>query len=399
MSKLKTAPLKPSRFLLWFAMLIYGRKFAKKNFTVTKNIPKHIKPPFIVLVNHLSIQDFKICAATLYPILGNYIAAYNQFIGREKFLRKLGAHPKRQFSTDISIVRDMMQVFKRKGVVVIFPEAKLSVDGTCGILTPAIAKLIKLSAVPVLNLSICGSYIDKPKWAKCKRGGAIISNLGLLLDEPQIKEMSVEEIFDKVKSTMQYDDFKWQRENKIKTSCTRLTEGLHHILYQCPNCLAEGSITSQLNALNCTRCGKNWKMDEYGVLKALSGKTEYDNVHDWYEFQRINVSKEIIDGLYNYASECDIKLLPNFKGYIDGGSGKITHDLDGFKYKGKCNNKPVEFSFPSQAIYTLPFECGQSWDLATETQTYRICPKETKLITKTVLAAEEIYKLKTYKNK
>lgn len=376
-------------------MLFYGHRYAKKNIIIKRNASKKIKEPFLVLVNHSSMQDFKVCSTALYPNPINYIAAYNQLIKREKLMRSLGAFPKRQFSTDVKLVREIMHIFKRKGALVIFPEAKLSADGTCGIFPPSIAKLIKIAGVKVFNLHISGNYVDKPKWAKQKRGCKARAELAPLLSVEEVRTLSANDIFSIVKEALSYDDFKWQRENKIKVTSAHLTDGLHDILYFCPACKIEGEMTSGGVSLSCRGCGKTWTMDDYGVLKAIKGETEFDNIHDWYECQRQNVKDEILKGKYYYETDCKLQLLPDFKGYVDGGKGKLVHDGKGFSYTGVFNEKEVNFFFPSTAFYTIPFECGSSFDLATETQTYRILPNNPSLLAKINLATEEFFKLQT----
>ena len=41
--------------------------------------------------------------------------------------------------------------------------------------------------------------------------------------------------------------------------------------------------------------GKTYEMDEHGELHALEGETEFPHIPDWYEWERNNVKKEVIE--------------------------------------------------------------------------------------------------------
>ena len=58
----------------------------------------------------------------------------------------------------------------------------------------------------------------------------------ITLDE--INTLSAEEINSRVKA-MDYDEFKYQLDNKIVIDHPERTKGLHKVLYQCDSCLTE----------------------------------------------------------------------------------------------------------------------------------------------------------------
>ena len=63
-----------------------------------------------------------------------------------------------------------------------------------------------------------------------------------ILTPEQIKDMSVEQINEAVRSALDYDDYRYQRENGILITEEFRAEGMHKILYQCPHCMAESKI-------------------------------------------------------------------------------------------------------------------------------------------------------------
>ena len=77
-----------------------------------------------------------------------------------------------------------------------------------------------------------------------------------------------------------YDDYKWQKDNHIRCKYKARAEGLHKVLYQCPNCLKEYEMSSQGIVLKCNSCQKEWEMTEYGELLALDGKNIFTHIPD-----------------------------------------------------------------------------------------------------------------------
>ena len=45
-------------------------------------------------------------------------------------------------------------------------------------------------------------------------------------------QMSVEEIYEKLSELLSYDEYKWQRDTKMKITYEKRAEGLHLPLYQ-----------------------------------------------------------------------------------------------------------------------------------------------------------------------
>ena len=93
-------------------------------------------------------------------------------------------------------------------------------------------------------------------------------------------------------------------------------------------------------------------MDEYGELHAVSGKTEFSHIPDWYEFEREQVRKEILAGKYYFEDEVMIESLPNAKGYIPLGKGKLIHNENGFILTGDELGKPLELVKEPLSLYS-----------------------------------------------
>lgn len=125
----------------------------------------------------------------------------------------------------------------------------------------------------------------------------------------------------------QYDEYQWQYKNKIKIDDSERVRGLHKILYRCPHCKKEDLMQSHGHSLICDSCGKTWEMSEYGRMHSPDGETEFEHIPHWYEYQRDEVKKEIINGKYQLRIEVTIDALPNEKGFVSLGQGTLTHNL------------------------------------------------------------------------
>lgn len=141
-------------------------------------------------------------------------------------------------------------------------------------------------------------------------------------------------------------------------------------------------------------------MSEYGELSASEGITEFSHIPDWYEWEREQVRKEVENGSYRFESDVTVDSLPNAKGFIHLGQGRLIHDMRGFLLEGKYEGSPYSVSFSSRSLYSCHIEYnylgkhGDCIDLNTLTDTYYIYPKcKDFSVTKIALATEEIYKM------
>jgi hypothetical protein len=146
-------------------------------------------------------------------------------------------------------------------------------------------------------------------------------------------------------------------------------------------------------------------MDVYGELHANQGITEFSHIPDWYEFERTNVRKEIESGKYYFEDDVKIESLPNAKGYISLGDGKLKHSTSGFILEGNELGQPLHLVKEPLSLYSLHieydyFKKGDCIDLSTLNDTYYIYPKNRQnVVTKLHFAVEEIYKIEKMKLK
>ncbi len=387
---------RPITWLIAFpSMLIHRTKLKKIN-------TEKLKPPYLLLCNHNSFLDMKITIASIFPHRANFIISIDGFIKKEWLLRRLGGICKRKFTADLSVINHLKQVVRNGDVAVIYPEARYSLCGTTAVLPDSLGHLARILKVPVVTLMMHGHHITAPFWNIKKRWAKTTAELKLLLDKDELEKLPIEEINAKIRDDFDYDDFRWQKENKIKIKKKFRAQGLHRVLYRCPNCDTEYRMHSKGATLFCGCCGKEWEMTELGELSAADGNTEFPHIPDWYEWERKKVREEIKNGNYCMHSEVKIDWLPNSKGFLDAGFGTLTHSADGFLLKGNKDGEEYTLEKSVLSMYSCHIEYGyhkkygDCIDLSTLEDTFFIYPlNENFAVTKIALATEELYHLKS----
>ncbi len=368
---------------------------------IVKTGMEGIKPPFILLCNHNAFLDFKVATKAIWPSRANYVVAIDGFIGREKLLRDVGCICKRKFTSDLTLIKNLWTTIKNKDIAIIYPEARYSLCGTTAVLPESLGKMCKMFKVPVATLICHGHHVNSPFWNLHDRGVAPTeAEISLLFTQEQLKSLPVDEINDRIVERFQYDDFAWQKERKIRTKYKGRAEGLHKVLYQCPSCKTEFTMTSKGAKLICNTCKKTWTMSEFGELSADTGETEFSHIPDWYEWERENVRSEVENGTYSSGElEVHVNSLPNADRFIDIGKGTLSHDMEGFKVKVTDKDGSVrEMTKTVPSLYSCHIEYeylgkyGDCVDLNTLDDTWYIYPHGEKFsVTKMALATEELF--------
>ncbi|MDD3842691.1 MAG: hypothetical protein WC088_02930 [Candidatus Izemoplasmatales bacterium] len=387
--------LKP---LTW--LLAYPTVWAHK-LKVNRVNMKGVKPPYILLCTHHAFIDFSVTTAAIFPHGANYVVAIDGFIKREKLLRDVGCICKRKFTNDIVLVRQIEHSLKvNKTVCAIYPEARYSLDGTTAILPESLGKLCKVMKVPIVTLIMHGNHLSQPVWNLTKRKINLLADLTQIVTTEEINTISVTEINERIQKAFAYDEYQYLQESGQTIKDANRAKGIHRILYQCPHCLTESEMESDGNRIWCNHCHKIYEMDEVGNFKALSGPTEFTRVKDWYEFERINVRKQILAGTYRFEDDVYVDSLPNANGYIRLGTGKLIHDLQGFHLSGNFDGEDFRLEKEPLSMYSAHIEYdylgkgADCIDLSTLSDTYYLYPVNQKnVVTKLHFGTEELYKI------
>ena len=374
---------------------------AHRNILIKQGL-ENVKPPYLLLCNHNAFMDFKVAIKGIAPYSANYVVAIDGFIGRENLLRNIGCICTRKFTNDITLVRNLTQTVNNGDVAIMYPEARYSLCGTTAVLPESLGKLVKLLGVPVVTLICHGHHVNSPFWnLRNRKVAPTEAEMSLLLGTEDAAQKSAGEINALIADRFRYDDYRWLFDRKIRIKYKRRAEGLHKVLYKCPECGAEFKMRSEGTKLACDSCGSAWNVDEYMRLTPeKEGQKGFAHIPDWYEWERSEVKKEIEAGVYSSGElKMHVKSLPNAKKFIDLGRGTLLHDMNGFY--ARCTapdgteyemRKAVPSLYSCHVEYEYLGKHGDCVDLNTLTDTWYVFPDgEDFSVTKMALATEELF--------
>lgn len=399
--------LKPVRQRLIFRLLLFllsmGDLWMTRFTYRMVNMEKLKKgEPCLVLMNHSSFIDLKIAARLMCTRPFHIICTADGFVGKRWLMRQIGCIPTRKFTTDVTLVRDMIYATKElKSSILMFPEASYSFDGTQTPLPDSIGKCLKLLKVPVVMIRTHGAFARDPLYNNLQlRKVRVSADVEYLLSTQDIAEKSPQELNDILQEKFTFDYFRWQQENQIRIKEPFRADGLNRMLYKCPRCKTEGQMLGQGTKILCKLCCKAYELTEYGYLNDLEANTDtltFTHIPDWYKWERECVRQELIEGTYRLEVPVTIYIMVNTDRIYQVGEGTLVHTQEGFHLTG-CDGK-LDYRQEPLASYSLYsdfywYEIGDVISIGDGRMQYYCFPKEGgDVVAKARLATEELYKL------
>jgi transcription elongation factor Elf1 len=282
--------------------------------------------------------------------------------------------------------------------LVLFPEASYSFDGKATPIPASVASCVKKLGIPVVMIRTYGAFARDPLYNNLQRRKVKVSATEEYILSPEdIERLTVDEIAEKLNECFDFDNFSWQKENKIKIKEKFRADGLNRILYKCPHCHAEGEMVGRGTEISCKKCGKSYYMDEYGTLSAKEGVTEFSHIPDWYDWERKCVREEIERGEYSIDLDCEILMTVTDYKFYRVGEGRLRHDrggfvLDGCEGKLHYEHKPLAAHSVNSDFYY--YQMGDVISFGNNDGLFYCFPKIKKdVVAKARLATEELYKI------
>ena len=396
-------PKKP----LWYLriVIIVGSFFMTlfKKIKVNKVNCENLKWPYLLVCSHASFYDFALNAKMTFPHHTSYICSIEEFVGREWLMRGIGAFPKRKYTQDIRVVKHSLHVLKRqKNTLTIYPEARYTPSGTNERIDGAMGKLAKTAKVPVVVMLTHGNFLQEPQWDQ-----GHLRNLKHEIDficvatKEEVETLSAEEIQERIEKVFVYDDYKWQFDNKIAVKSKYRANNIHNLLYKCPHCGSEEHMDSKGTKVFCSKCNHSWNLNEDGTLTCLEGETRFTSVTDWFEWEREEVRKELINGTYSYFDEVDVFSLPRTHRFFNLGKAKVRHTLEeGFVIEGNYRDQDYKITRTPVQLEALHVEYDyfrirrdDCFVINTEDDSYFCYPRKKNIISKLAFATEEMFLL------
>ncbi len=395
-------PIRQPKLITYLIWLLCKIILIGKKYKVEKINMEGLKPPYMMLSNHMYFIDFELAAMGTGPHRVSNVVSIDGYYRRPFLLELIGAICTRKFTMDLHLIKSINRVLKRGDILSMYPEARYSPCGTLSYMPESLGKLIRMNKVPVVAVVHHGNYLHSPFWNfRKKRKVPLHTTMTQILTAEQVKSMSAEEINKVVREALHYDEYQYQKDNGILITEPFRAEGLHKVLYQCPHCLTESKMDSKGTEIFCTECGKRWNLNEDGTLSALEGETEFSHVPDWFDWEREQVHRQIDSGEYSFEDEVEVYSLPRCWRFMPLGKAKLSHDPEnGFVLTGHYNGEDyriqrtpvmtnslhVEYDY----CYIKPFDCV---DISTENDSFYCYPTKQNVVTKLGFATERLYQL------
>ena len=348
----------------------------------------HIKPvkkytskpdsPSIVLYNHGSFIDFIYAASLIWKSRPHFVVArlyfYHRLLGG--LLKTLEAFPKSMFALDIECTKNCYRVLKNGGMLVMMPEARLSTAGQFEDIQPNTYSFLKKAGASVYTVKLNGNYFANPKWGKgMRRGSCVEAEFDILFSADELKEISLEQIEQKIYDRLNYDEFEWIKTRpNVRYRSRNLAKGLENILTVCPVCKEKYTITTDKHDIFCKNCGKLTSLDDrYGFDPEFC----FENFSQWYNWQKELLKEQILaDKDFILSADTELWLPGNGKTLTRlAGTGVCALSRSGLTYRGTRDGEPYEVSFSLRGIYRLLFGAGKNFEIYNGTEILYFVPK------------------------
>ncbi len=398
---MKKHPRAQSLFLMpivWGVSFFATRKFSLK---IDNKEIKKLRPPYVVLSTHQGFSDYYVVPLVLFGHRANYVSDMEGYAAfGEKLYRAVGCIGKRRYVPELSVIKNIQYALDRKRIVVLFPEARHCNAGVNSLIPKNMGRLCKMLSVPVVTVSIHGSYLANPFWDESHtRKTKMEASAHFICDENELNRISAEELQKRIEEALSYNEYVWQKEKGIQIKEKNIAEGLHKVLYCCEKCGVQFQMRSKGEQLFCNACGAEWRLNKNGLL--IDQSQNEKSIPDWYERERLNTIEEVKRFEYHADFDVNVYALPNEKGFIDIGTGKLYHTEDGFKLKINGNERfqPKTLFFSSNVMESVQIEYdyrgnGMCIVLSTRACCYYVYSKEENFnATKLQFAAEYFHYL------
>lgn len=372
MKNTKRSIRKPSGFLWYFAGTLlagYYRLFMCK----FKSNKTKFRKKSLIISTHQSYYDFITVPYLTYPKRGNMVSTSYWFRNKKLawVLNQLGVIKKNQYKSDITAIRQMSEVLKNDGIIYLFPEGQMTLDGRIQNLAPGIDKLIKKYKPNVYTVKANGAYLLKPKWATSKSKGSIDCEVNLILKEEEIDNYSCQEILSMVKKELTHDDVRWLSNHpEYRFTNRKKAEGIENLLYKCPKCGKEYTIIGKKSTIKCECCDfeltfkkNNYEFEENPYFKDFV---------EYFDYQKNLLKTEVLLGktLKDKASLSFYESLDE----VSIGECEVGMDLNHIYFKTANETADIKL----HGIINFVITMGRSFEVPLPGRTYRIYPENGK---------------------
>ena len=153
------SPLHQGIFWTWLIRLLSKIALIGKEYKVEKIGMDDLKPPYMLLSNHMSFIDFELLSTATNMTRVNNVVNIDGYYNRPWLMEWIGAICTRKFTTDFHLVKSIRKVLERGDVLCMYPEARYSPCGTTSFLPESLGMLVRMNKVPVVAVVHRGNYL------------------------------------------------------------------------------------------------------------------------------------------------------------------------------------------------------------------------------------------------
>ena len=366
--------------------------------------PKDCKTGCFLIWNHQSRRDHTFLCTAAWPRRLSIVCEYNSFFRAHlhwpfKMNRTL---PKKVFCNDIPGIRAIRDILKQGGCVAFSPEGTSSIFGDNQPIVPGTGRFLQAFGVPIYTMALQGSYLTNNKICSDDRLGEVYGQMRLLFTPEDLKNMTPEEIEDKINLEFHHDDYEWNKIHHIKyeshgTICTNLQD----MCYKCPRCGTEFEMEAQGNYIKCLHCGNMATMDDYYDFHPENDECVFpDTPSHWAHQERLAIIDEIRkDPNYSFSIHCKLGTLPDDH-YVSKevtseivGEGIYTIDHKGVHFRGTKNGEEFNFDLDYKQVWTYPMTVDLTIFSLYIKEEYHDFYPDRRVVGKLLMLTEEMHRL------
>ncbi len=381
--------------------------------------------PMLVLANHMSALDFCYFSSPFFPKKINFVVAENMKYSKPLFAKMITGYRcilKKQYYSDFSCIKNIKRYLDNGISVLLCPEGKVAAEGKTGVIPSSISKLVKWLGYPVATVITTGAGLTRPKWAHTLRRGRIDSYADMLFTADEVKTLSNDQVMERIESALKQNEHTLQLETGRKFYGSRYAEGLERLLYHCPKCGSEFTMTARGNTLTCTHCKNTVRYSKKGGLHPVGDSVCPERIDLWYDLERELVTQEVKadDFCLDYPVHLFIE-NDEGNGYRFVTSGNLHLDKEVVSFKSSLTERPVnvdteykigdmelnfdqtastekveeefmEITMPVKNYVTIANLPGTSVDIYDDKHTYRMIFARELAASKVALSIEEMAK-------
>ncbi len=355
----------PDSMMYAFIFLLVRIWLGKRNnVIINDDLLKGIEPPYILLANHESFEDFYYISQMAHPRNPSYLV--NEYYCTRPVLKPMakrgGILSKKLFTPDMSAPLGILRMVRKGYPLIIFPEGRLSPDGRSNPIVESGAALYRRLRIPLVLVRIDGAYYAHPKWRKKTYRSDIRLTVRRVLHPEDLARMTDIEFVDLIRAEL-YNDAAQHITGHYPQNDKAV--GLDRLLYRCADCGALYQTEGVGNELLCRACGKRHLLNERYHFTDSPG-----SIGAYYDAIRQMEAQDL--GRLSLRAEVRTKIFGTDGGPVRWENGVCTLDTESFRYR----SEKQDFTIPVKDLPALAFSCGEEFELYHNGELHYFYPTE-----------------------